>query len=84
MKVEFNEGEMKLLRSMMIAYANLNKNISNAVLNNSHYTMDLSREKWENLLEFIFIEAKREQKKRRQYHLDSLYIMIENEIYDEL
>jgi len=84
MEVEFNEEQMKLLRSMMIVNTDLSEDISNAVLNNAHYTMDLSPEKWENLLEFIYIEAKHEQKKRRQHHLDSLYIMIENEIYDEV
>ncbi|MCK4530076.1 MAG: hypothetical protein KAU44_02785 [Candidatus Marinimicrobia bacterium] len=84
MEIIFNEKEMKLLRSMMIAYADLDEYISNTVLNNSHYTMDLSQEKWDDLLEFIYIEAKREQKKRRQYNLDSLYVMIENEIVDEL
>ena len=84
MEIIFNEKEMKLLRSMMIAYADLDEYISNTVLNNSHYTMDLSQKKWDDLLDFIYIEAKHEQKKRRQYNLDSLYVMIENEIVDEL
>ncbi|RKY55738.1 MAG: hypothetical protein DRP93_02815 [Candidatus Neomarinimicrobiota bacterium] len=84
MGVEFNEEQMEPLLSMMIVYTDLNEDISNAVLNNAHYTMDLSPEKREDLLELIYIEAKREQKKRRQHHLDSLYIMIKNEIYDEI
>lgn len=84
MEVIFNEKEIELLRSLFIIDDELNNIAQNAVSFNDQYAIILSKKRWNDLMDSIYIEAKHEKKKRRQSNLDSLFIMIENKIYDDL